>query len=170
MNHYLNPFEVQKIAKRPLKVMKYSDLGDYERLEDIFEPGIPGVLLLYETKLNTGHWCMLIKHKDRIEFFDSYAMLPDDQIKFTPKAFRSEGGMDIPVLSWLMLYSKYPIEYNHNQFQKWSDKIGTCGRWAGFRYKLMDVPLDDFIEMFSKIGKNSLDKKIVELTKSDIGA
>lgn len=164
MNHYLNPAEVQQIARRPMKVMKYTDLMNYEKLEDIFEPSIPGVLLLYETKHNTGHWIMLIKYSDRIEFFDSYAMLPDDQLKFTPKQFKEDNGMDVPVLTWLMLHSSYPIEYNHNKFQRWSKNVGTCGRWCGFRYKFMDKSLDEFIEMFKIFPKRKLDETVVALT------
>lgn len=169
MNHYLNPQEVQQISERPLKVMKYTDLSQYQKLEDIFEPGVPGVLLLYETKHNTGHWVILMKHNDRIEFFDSYALLPDDQLKFTPKEFKRENGMDIPVMTWLMLYSDFPIEYNHNKFQRWSKDVGTCGRWCGFRYRHADTPLDEFIKMFKGIPKRKLDEKIVELTKESIG-
>lgn len=166
MDKYLSPIDVQQIAGRAMKVMKYSDLVNYKKLEDIFERNIPGVLLLYETKLNMGHWVMLLKYKDRIEFFDSYALLPDDQLKFTTKQFKRENNMDVPVMTWLMLYSKFPIEYNHFPFQKWSKNIATCGRWCGYRYKMYDMDLEEFIEMFEKIPKSKLDKTIVELTEN----
>ncbi len=164
MDKYLNPMEIAQIAGKPLKVMRYSDLCQYAKLEDIFDNN-QCVLLLFETTKNKGHWVILLKFTDRIEFFDSYAFVPDDELKFTNMNFKKKNNMDLPYLTYLMLFSKYPIEYNHYQFQSWNNKIATCGRWCGFRYKMSDYSLEEFIKLFENVPKKHLDKFIVELTK-----
>lgn len=165
MKKYLDPSEVQKIAGKPLKVIKYSDLIHVNNLDDLFSKDFPAILLLYETKENSGHWIIMIKHRDRIEFFDSYGLMPDDELKFTPKKFRKENNMDVPVLTWLMLHSRYPIEYNDFQFQTLSEDIGTCGRWCGIRYQMSDTSLDDFIDTFKQIPSNTRDLVVTRLSE-----
>ena len=164
MKRYLDPSEVQKIAGKPLKVIKYSDLIHVNDLDDLFSKDFPAILLLYETKKNSGHWIIMIKHADRIEFFDSYGLMPDDELKFTPKKFRKENNMDVPILTWLMLHSRYPIEYSDFQFQTLSEDIGTCGRWCGIRYQTSNTPLDDFTKIFKQIHQNHRDLIVTKMS------
>lgn len=168
MEKALNPIEIEKIAGTPIILLKYSQLCLFNTMEELFDKGINYVLLLYETKLNNGHWVCLINHPDSVEFFDSYAFVPDDELKFTNLNFKKQNNMDLPYLTYLMLNSKKPIEYNDYKFQSWKQGVHTCGRWVGFRIRLShsdNFSLEDFIEMFKKFyTRKNYDLVITKLT------
>jgi hypothetical protein len=166
MNKSLNPIEIQQIAQCPINVLKYSELCQFKNISELFPKPCKCVLLLFETKFNNGHWCCLIKHKNSIEFFDPYAFLPDDELKFTNEKFREQNNMNIPYLTYLLLTSKLPIEYNDYQFQRFAKGVNTCGRWCGYRMQHHTMSIDDFIDFFKQFQyKKRLDYVIVDLTK-----
>lgn len=164
MEKCLNPIEIQQIADCPINILKYSDLCQYKKISELFSKDCNCVLLLFETKLNSGHWCCLINHAKSIEFFDPYAFLPDDELKFTNDKFRKMNNMDLPYLTYLLLTSTKPIEYNDHKFQKFAKGVNTCGRWCGYRMQQKDKSIEDFILFFKQFMKSQLDHVIVSLT------
>lgn len=163
ISYPLNTDEINILANEELNHITYSELHDINDIMDIFKNS-NGCLLLYESKDNYGHWVLLIYHPDRdiIEFFDPYAMFPDDELDFIPKNFRKKNDMLYPHLTALLLDSNKQIEYNDTQLQKLDDKIKTCGRWCGVRYRMQIIPIDDFGKMFSSF--ENPDKDITRLT------
>lgn len=163
MNRALNPDEIYKICRTPFKLIKYSELHKYNSLDEIFGE-LKAILLLFECKQNYGHWTCLIKQRDRICFFDSYAFIPDDELHFSNIGFRKMNNMDLPYLTALLYFSKLPCDYNDNQFQRFDKRILTCGRWCGHRIKHKHLTNDEYIKQFG----NLKDKDIVALTENYI--
>ena len=109
------------------------------------------IVILYETRKHYGHWCCLFRNnKNNIEFFDSYGIFPDDELKYATKSFRKKNNMMWPHLTYLLLSCPYKIEYNNHKFQKMSRKISTCGRWCLIRCLLSAVDIDNFYKLFKK--------------------
>jgi hypothetical protein len=158
INKSLSNFEISEGLGKNANIIKYSELSKYNNIDDAFN-NKKHLILLFETVKNYGHWCCLIKRgKKNIEFFDSYGIMPDEQLKYTVPVFRKENNMLLPHLTYLLLMCKYNVEYNNYKFQK---GFTTCGRWVIVRCILSDIGIDDFAKLFLR--KDS-DKFITKLT------
>lgn len=74
--------DLVRICRNKVKVIPYHELKNYSSIEDLLKE-FGAVILLYETKLNFGHYTAL--HYDntgRLEFFDSYGLAPDAELKY----------------------------------------------------------------------------------------
>lgn len=149
----LSSDELLNLVKHKANLMVYSELTKYNDLDKAM--GKYGCLiLLYETKKNYGHWTCIIKRKSIntnkiiIEHFDSYALMPDDELKFVPEYFRDIGKERLPHLTALLYNSGYPIEYNDHKLQEKMIDVNTCGRWVGMRINLKHLPIEEFIKLF----------------------
>ncbi len=126
---------VNFLADNGLKVnlFTYEDLSKFDNLEQLLKPHNHTVIL-YQTRMNYGHWCCLWKIGNIIQFFDSYGYCPDDELDFNiPEYVRKNTGEDYPHLTWLLYdyAEKNPnvkVYYNEYQLQQKSPEIATCGR------------------------------------------
>jgi hypothetical protein len=140
--------EVLKICGNKANLITYSELADYDNIEQAM--GKYGAcIVLYETKKDYGHWCcFFVTDRNTIEFFDPYGLMPDDEFAFVTEEFRRENGEYYPYLTAMLLATPYQIEYNHYPFQKFAKNVSSCGRWCGFRLLVKDLNLDEFIDLF----------------------
>lgn len=166
MDISLNPLQVQQIAGKPIKVVKYSSLHEYDNIEQLFDIS-NFVLLLYETKQNNGHWVGLVNKPKIIYFFDSYGYFPDDELQYSNIKFRKSNNMDYGYLSYLLLNTNKTIDYNDKQLQKVGNRINTCGRWVAMFFRL-NKSNDAFSKIFLKAPEDKRDKLITELTNKYI--
>lgn len=144
------------------KIIKYNELSNYDNINNLLNSS-KFIIILYETKMNYGHWCCIfLNNKNNIEFFDSYGCIPDLQLKYIPTVFRKQNNELFPHLTWLLINCNNKIEYNNYKFQKNKKGINTCGRWCVVRCILSDLNIDEFYKLFKKY-KNK-DKIITELT------
>lgn len=167
MNISISETQIRDFFRGDCLILRYSELKDIHSLDDILDL-IPRLFLLYEYKDNYGHWVVIFKTINKkgqhcIEFFDSYGMKPDFQLKGFNKEIRNIYGMEYPYILKLLHDSKYPIEYNNHKLQKKSDKITTCGRWCIIRSFLDQLPIDKFANLFKKNKKISNDKLITKI-------
>lgn len=166
MNISLNPYQVQQIAGKPIKVVKYSSLHEYDNIEQLFDIS-NYVLLLFETKHNNGLWVGLVNKPKTIYFFCSYGYFPDDHLHYTNVKFRKSNNMDYGYLSYLLLHTNKTIDYNDKQLQKVDNNINTCGRWVGMFFRL-NKSNNAFSKIFMKVPQDKRDKLITELTNKYI--
>lgn len=148
-------------------ILKYSDLSKFLHINELFIKKF--VIILFETKFNYGHWCLLFKNtRNSIEFFDSYGLMPDSQLKYISSVFRKHNNMIYPHLTYLLLFCSNKIEYNNHIFQKSKNNIATCGRWVILRCLFYNYNIDEFYEIIkSKKKKNkTLDHLAVFLTNN----
>ena len=167
-HHPLTPKEVQKIAQQPMIFTKYQDLDDYESLDILFKDA-DCVLILFETHINSGHWCCLINQKSKIVFFDPYGLEPDTELLFTDMKFRQENDMVKHHLTNLLLGSKVPVEYSNKRLQKMSSEVQTCGYWCGTRMRFKDLSSEKFINLFKGLPRDEKDNAVIEIGEKVLG-
>lgn len=160
--------ELLDLVDRKANLLTYPELTNYENLNECLKP-YGACILLYLTRENYGHWCCIIKHKDKhIEFFDSYGLFPDDEFKFIPEHFRKVSDQVYPHLTYLLYKANCPIEYNNYRLQSKTDnvnkKIATCGRHVGCRLMFRNMSLDDYSQMLLTKDGITPDMKVTLLT------
>jgi hypothetical protein len=160
----LSDSDVLKLVEHKAKILIYSDLSKFKTLDEALGKH-QAAFLLYESQPDYGHWTVLFRNDDYVEFFDPYGVFPDNELEWIPKHFREISGQMYPQLTALLYYSPYDLEYNEHKFQKHGEGINTCGRWSALRLAFRDVSLKQFAEMFK--GKKS-DDLVSILTSYDL--
>ena len=166
MEKALSGNEMMRIVKNKAKLLTYPQLKQYKTLDDLMKP-YGAVILLYLTHPNYGHWVGIIQHPDRIEMFDSYGIVPDDELKFASMKFREDNDMISPYLLNLFAKSGLPVEYNSDKLQKFAQGVNTCGRWVALRILLRNMDLKEFVKFVKKMRKEGIppDELVVKLIK-----
>lgn len=156
--------DILKLVDNKAKIITYPDLKKFKNIDELFMLN-NCIVILYLTSAQYGHWTCLINHNDRIEFFDSYSEKPDKEFDYIDKSTRKNHNYrGKPYLSTLLLKSKKPVEYNHQQLQQDGDNIATCGRWVSLRIILKNYSIEEFIKMFMSIPETTPDEASVILT------
>lgn len=147
--------DIKKFTNGKAKIMLYSDLSNYNSLEDAMD-GYDAIVLLYLTSNEFGHWCSVFKYPNGgYEFFDSYGLIIDDELKFTPKQFRLENGQYYPQLTYLLYkLSSSGNHINYNEYKFQGKKTSTCGLWVSLRLKNKDMSLEEFKTIFLDLPKS----------------
>lgn len=142
-------------------LIKLSEIKQFSSIDELLKNN--RCVLLFENKMNSGHWVCLYKHNNTLSFFDSYGNNMKGVGDFVPKHIDRALRQDFRDLVRLMYNSPYNVEYNHHALQK--DKLGvnTCGRWCIIRMKYIDMSVDDFNKAFKRKAL-SPDEIIVGLT------
>lgn len=143
------------------KIMNISELQPYNDIDSLLPNDIDYVVLLYRQSENYGHWCLLSKYDNTVEFFDPYGLLPDDQLHWVKASKRQMLG-EKPYVSQLLRSARrfgYNIDYNSMDFQNDNNSaISTCGRHCCFRLQtIMDseMNIDNYTKMMMAIKKDT---------------
>jgi hypothetical protein len=148
IKHYenvaLSNMDLIKMLDGKAKVVIYPDLIKYKNIDQVL--GKYGAcFLLFEAKPKYGHWCCLFKtDENKIEFFNPYGGYPDDSLDFIPMHFRQMTDQLYPILSLLLLGSKYKLEYNQYPFQMKAKDVKTCGRHCVCRLLCRHLSLNEY--------------------------
>lgn len=162
----LSNYQVFDLLNKKTRVLTYTELTNHNDIADVLSPH-GSFVLLYLSKSDYGHWCCVIQHPDRIEFFDPYGTFIDDELKHISGDFRKKSDQMFPHLTELLYNSGLPIEYNQYRFQKHGKNINTCGRHVSVRILLKHMLLDeyhDFIINTAKKLKTDPDGLVTMLT------
>lgn len=138
--------EVKKIIGTDVNIEPYHNLGKYNSIEELCDNDSKSCVILYESKLNFGHYCCVILHDENtLEFFDPYGNPPDSQLSyaFYDLQFKT------PFLTDLINNFKGKLIYNKNKLQQFHKDVNTCGRWTSLRIRFRDMDLKDFSLLFS---------------------
>jgi hypothetical protein len=147
----LSNSDIENLLDHKMNLILYPELAKFDNIDDVLGP-YGACVILYLTRHNYGHWvCIFRRPGNKLEFFDSYGLMPDDELKFVSENIRRELKQDYPHLTWLLYNSGYKIEFNHHKFQKKGSDIATCGRWVVLRLLLRDISLTQFINLFKGI-------------------
>lgn len=147
----LSGIDIINICKGKTHIVSYHELNKYESIEKLLEPH-GSVVLLYETKYNFGHWvCLYYDRNNDLNFFDSYGMKPDKELKYAEYNLR-EG---VPYITYLLNKYQGKILVNTKRLQVFKNHINTCGRWTAYRVLTKDkYTLKEFIELFDTFKNN----------------
>lgn len=187
MDRYLTVDDIHKIAEKPFNVVKFGDLKKYDTIDDLFIPRDMGltyypvddVLILYEIKKNSGHWCVLKRYLPKgyseyysYQFMDPYGEIIDSQRLHIPKEFRIKSGQETPLILKKLMEAMYDgktgvydIHYNDVPLQ--GPNYSTCGRYAGLFMKF-DTSVENFAKQLKSMAKKkkiNIDELVLKLTK-----
>jgi hypothetical protein len=131
------------------KIMKYTELYDYDNAKDLFGD-YDKIIILYLT-LNdmTGHWTCLFKNKNGINYFDSYGVPLDFQFELLTQEQRHKLHEEQDYLKKMLFNEK--VIYNNITYQKLHTQ--TCGCHVSFR--LYNSDKND-LEYFNIFADNNL--------------
>jgi hypothetical protein len=104
------------------------------------------VAILYQVTKDEGHWTLLHRTPEGIEFFDPYGIVVD-------REFKDLQWEQPHYLAKLLeqLSKTVQINYNQYQFQKMNPKINTCGRWVSLRNDYSDLSINRFKKMVDEV-------------------
>lgn len=139
-------------------LIQYKNIDKYINLKELLGKDKKCVIL-YNTNENYGHWTCIYEYNDTIFFFDSYGIIPDDELKW-----RRYYGADISnyrYLTKLLYESMCPVEYNEYQLQQKKDGINTCGRWVINRLKYPQISVDDYYNIFKQSSRYIDNDKLI---------
>jgi hypothetical protein len=157
MDYSLSGADLMTFVDNQAKIVTYPQLDDFKSIDDLLSP-YDVVFILYETKPKYGHWTVLFRVNNTINFFDSYNYQPDAQFTFISKDFRVKNEMTVPTLTKMLLDAQaggYEIHYNNHKIQAESKNIATCGRHVLFRLLFKDMDIDTYYNMLKFIKKET---------------
>jgi len=115
------------------EILKYSDLDNYNTIDDLLPKPFDYRILLIETKQNVGHWVLILKYNNTIEYFNSYGVNADIQKNTLNRMMNRMLGQKEDYITKLLKNSKYKYTINNIPFQSKNPQIATCGRWCIIR-------------------------------------
>lgn len=124
----LDDSEIKQILNNDAKIIKYSELKNYDSIDDLLPNNKSMIILLYQWGPSIGHWCCCCKHDDKILYFDSYGGKVDEPLSWNDMIKNNQLGQYNKFLSNLFNKSNYKIMYNPIQYQKLKGDLATCGR------------------------------------------
>ena len=103
----------------------YSNIKYMKNINDVLGPNNIAVII-YLLGSEIGHFVCIFKDNNKIQYFNSYGMEPDDDLKIVPREVRGQLNETEPYLFKLISESRYPCEYNEYKLQ--GPRTATCGR------------------------------------------
>jgi hypothetical protein len=151
--------DIERLCEGEINIHTYPELAMMSSLDQLLNSKVKcdAAIILYMSKPAFGHWVCIFKtpgDPETIEFFDSYGYSPDDELKMINESYREQSNQDSAYLSALIMdalqdgYIKQVI-YNKTKLQNDNTSIATCGRWAGLRIAMKEVPLKKFQSLFT---------------------
>ncbi len=151
MKKELSDDDIYNAVKGKTNIVEYSRLKNVKKIEDIMKNGT--VVILYELKSGSGHWTLVSKvNKDVVEFFDSYSLAPDDELKWINPRLKKKLNSDYPHIMRLLLPYK-EVKVLPYRLQKMNNNVSTCGRYIVHRIWNRHIPLMRYHKMVKKQAK-----------------
>ncbi len=171
MNVPLSKKQIEQISGKPVNVISYNKLTKIKNIDKLFNKYTDGCLIHYQTGHDNnsvmGHWCILTRDKNNINFFDPYGQYIDNQLDNIDESYNQRINQDYPILSKLLGHSPYKIHYNPFPLQSFDNGSATCGRWCAVYLKYFKdfKDIDAFGEcLMGYKDIYDLDELIVKLT------
>lgn len=139
-------------------IIKYSELNNYRTIDELLPYNRSYKIILIETEYNKGHWVCIMRYKDKhgedtIEFFNSYGNKPLSELSFVKSCVNFLLGQNSDLLKRLLDRTDKRVIYNKKRFQKYSNKINTCGKHVVCRIIAMTklfFDLEDYINYIER--------------------
>ena len=136
MDEMLSGTDIKDLLKDDAKVriVRFSDLYKYKTLQELLPKKNSFIILFIETEsYSRGHWVALFRYNSSFEFYDSYGLTEKEDYSLIPEDTKE----DLNEKDYLKnLFKNNLVIENKKDFQKWDDKIQTCGRWKIIRVYL----------------------------------
>lgn len=142
--------DMRRLCEGKVNVMTYREAVMKGSIDSILGPHRAAILLI-EVQPNYGHWVALFeRRKGELEWFDSYGLEPEAELKMVPERFRKVSMQDRPRLVDMINREGYErLYWNNRCLQSEKKDVSTCGRWAAMRIVLRRHSLKEFQKMFT---------------------
>lgn len=145
---------------KPDGVIKYSELKNFNSIEDFLPKILDFKIVLIESSYNVGHWVCVVRRGNEITYFNSYGTGIDTDFRFIPRMMSCILGQSTKEMTRLFNDAKakgYEIVVNKTRFQKISDNIQTCGRHVLFFIESAKIgyDLDGYTTMINRLKTDS---------------
>jgi hypothetical protein len=167
----MNKQTIKRIEKDPMgdddiryyfpnaKIIEYNELNKYSDINQFLKLPTDYAFILYEESQNSGHWVLLSKYANTIEYFDPYGGYPDTPLTWVPMPQRHLLGQGSPKLSQLFDNTHFDTVYNPIDYQNKKDKeMSTCGRHCCFRLLCLlklDMNLENYYHYMINLKKKT---------------
>ena len=128
-------------------IIKYADLVNFNTIDDIFGD-YNFVIVLIESKPNSGHWCCMLRYDNTIEMFDSYGGTIDHELSFISKKMKDKLGENRNILTELLNKSGHKVVVNKYKMQSEQNHVDTCGKFVLLRiimFLCANMQLKEFV-------------------------
>ena len=117
-----------------INIVRFSDLNKYNSITELLPKKNTFIIIFWETEsYYNGHWTCLIRYNNSYEYFDSYGLTEQEDYSLIPEDTKE----DLDEKDYLkILFKNRLVIQNKKDFQRWDDKINTCGRWVVIRIYL----------------------------------
>ena len=152
INKALSDADLQRILGDDAKIIKYSELSHLNDLDELLPKDKDYCVVLYEERLDSGHWTALLKYDGVFEHFDPYGVKPDNQLKWLSMRQRHSLNQATPYLSNLLKKEDYI--YNNIHYQDPDSFVNTCGSHVAhrlYRLKNDDMTLEQYYDYMKSI-------------------
>lgn len=174
----LDDSQIRLICGPDTKIIMNESLANYNSIEELLPNVVDCFFLLYGPP-QSGHWCLVSKVGDKVEYFNSYGKDVGEVDSCTKWYEEIDphilGGGATPYLTELLKKYDGDIVYNLFPFQnKKRRDIATCGRWCCFRWLAQrdGIDLETFIEIVKQTQKKTgftLDEIVADLLPIEVG-
>jgi hypothetical protein len=148
--------EIRQVLGPDVKILKYYELADYETIQDLLPKPVDAVVILYELKPSSGHWCALGRLIDTYLFMDPYGYKFDTELEWVNMKRRRLLNELIPYLTNLL--NSVNHDYNKVRYQHMDSNTNSCGdHVCFFIYNLLNNHMDlDKYHKYMNILKDKL--------------
>jgi hypothetical protein len=143
MEKALSDLEIQPFVSN---ILKYNELSGIS--PEVLMNMLP-VAILYQAGESYGHWTLLLRTPEGIEFFDPYGIIIDKEFKYLEK----QQPHYLAKLLYDLDKSGVVINYNPWKFQDMKYGINTCGRWVILRSLFKDWGIDKFANVVDRVSR-----------------
>ena len=111
-------------------IIKYNELDNYNSIEQLLPSNKSWKIILIENEYNSGHWTLIMRYNNTIEWFNSYGTFPSEELDYIPNYKNQQLEQTIKYLNILLTkgLNKFKIIYNKKKFQKLEDNINPLAR------------------------------------------
>lgn len=138
-------------------VLTYSELSEYNDMNDLLPIDKSYKIILIEYKKDMGHWICFLRYDKTIEIFNSFGTKHDDDDFVDSDNMNNYLGQSKLYLNILiedeLKDGEFSIIYNKIKFQEKSININTCGRHVVNRILCMqqfNMTLKDYIKFMKQ--------------------
>ena len=115
-------------------------------------------IILIENEYNSGHWTLLLRYNNTIEWFNSYGTFPSAELDFISQQQKEILNQDIKHLNILLTQAlpKFRIIYKKRKLQQLENGVNTCGKWIILRIIMMEkfnMDLNQFLRFIEQLKK-----------------
>lgn len=137
--------------------LPYSEVKYVSNINDILP-----CILLYQLHYPIGHFCVLFKNQEGINYFDSTGNIPDELLitNFDNILGRNKLNADYTYLADLLYRNGKSIIFNEVQLQP--PETMYCGHFSFMRLMTQTVKNDDFNKILSEYNDDERGRKVVK--------